>query len=98
MRNRFALTGLFVVGGLIAAAFIGGIVAGPTRTALATTAGPIASQPLNVPTDTKPTNPMVEPGKVHWHATTEAALAAAKASAKPVLVFHMMGQLDHQFC
>lgn len=43
-------------------------------------------------------NPIVEPGKVHWHKTTEAALAAAKVSNKPVLVFQMMGQLDHQFC
>jgi hypothetical protein len=48
--------------------------------------------------DSKPSNPLVDPGKVRWHATTEAALAAAKSSKKPVLVFQMMGQLDHRFC
>jgi hypothetical protein len=59
---------------------------------------PVGAQPPSAPVDSKPTNPVVEPGKVQWHATTKAAFAAAKASGKPVLVFHMMGQLDHQFC
>lgn len=45
-----------------------------------------------------PSNPTVEPGKVRWHPTFAAACDAAKKSGKPVLVFHMMGQLDKQFC
>ena len=43
-------------------------------------------------------NPKVEPGKVHWHANFAAACAAAQKSGKPVLLFHMMGKLDDQFC
>jgi hypothetical protein len=43
-------------------------------------------------------NPKVEPGKVKWHADLDAACAAAAKSGKPVLVFHMMGKLDDQFC
>jgi hypothetical protein len=47
-------------------------------------------------TDTN--NPTVEPGKVKWHKTVADARAAAEKSGRPVLVFHMMGQLDKQFC
>jgi hypothetical protein len=43
-------------------------------------------------------NPKVEPGLVHWHQTFAAACAAARKSGKPVLLFHMMGKLDDQFC
>src|SRR5205814_1765838 len=43
-------------------------------------------------------NPKVEPGKVRWHANFAAASAAAQKSGKPVLLFHMMGKLDDQFC
>jgi len=43
-------------------------------------------------------NRSVEPGKVHWHASFDAARAASKVSGKPVLLFHMMGRLDRQFC
>ena len=43
-------------------------------------------------------NPRVEPGLVKWHATFADAQAAATKSGKPVLLFHMMGQLDRQFC
>jgi hypothetical protein len=43
-------------------------------------------------------NPKVEPGLVHWHPTFEAACTAARKSGKPVLLFHMMGKLDDQFC
>ena len=57
-----------------------------------------AAQPPSASGNSNPTNPVVEPGKVHWHATTEDALYIAKWTKKPVLVFHMMGQLDHQFC
>jgi hypothetical protein len=43
-------------------------------------------------------NPTVEPGKVKWHKTLADAQAASAKSGKPVLLFHMMGQLDKQFC
>ena len=43
-------------------------------------------------------NPAVEPGLVKWHKSFDDAKAAASKSGKPVLLFHMMGQLDKQFC
>lgn len=43
-------------------------------------------------------NPRVEPGKVNWHPTFEAAVEASKKSGKPVLLFQMMGRLDQKFC
>jgi hypothetical protein len=43
-------------------------------------------------------NPRVEPGKVRWHADFATACAAAAGSKKPVLLFHLMGRLDRQFC
>jgi hypothetical protein len=43
-------------------------------------------------------NPTVAPGKVKWHKTLADAQAASAKSGKPVLLFHMMGQLDKQFC
>ena len=43
-------------------------------------------------------NPKVEPGKVRWHPTFQAACDAARQSGKPVLLFQMMGKLDDQFC
>jgi hypothetical protein len=49
-------------------------------------------------TPSSPNNPTVEPGKVKWHKTLADAQAAAEKSGRPVLVFHMMGQLDKQFC
>lgn len=43
-------------------------------------------------------NPRVEPGRVRWHASFADAQVAAAKSGKPVFLFHMMGQLDRQFC
>jgi hypothetical protein len=43
-------------------------------------------------------NPVVSAGKVRWHKSFADARAAARKSGKPVLLFHMMGQLDRQFC
>jgi hypothetical protein len=43
-------------------------------------------------------NPRVPPGKVRWHQSFADAQAAAAQSGKPILLFHMMGQLDRQFC
>ena len=42
-------------------------------------------------------NPWVEPGKVKWHESFEAAKKTAATSGKPVLLFQMMGRLDQQF-
>lgn len=40
----------------------------------------------------------VKPGLVTWHKDLETAKNASTNSGKPVLVFHMMGQLDDRFC
>ena len=110
MFSRFGLVGLLIVGSVFATGLVGGMIVVPERTALAVQASvPIAIQPpvtavVVKPANpltavvVKPANPLVEPGKVRWHPTAAAAFDAAKASKKPVLVFHMMGQLDHQFC
>lgn len=42
-------------------------------------------------------NPKVEPGKVRWHDDFKAAVAAAKKSRKPVLLFQMIGRMDERF-
>lgn len=46
----------------------------------------------------KEENPTVKPGLVNWHPSFAAAQTAAQKSGKPVLLFHMMGQLDKQYC
>ncbi len=94
MYSRLSRIGLFLAGGL-AGGLVYGMFATPAPTTVAT---PITEPMPTVTIEAKPANPLVEPGKVHWHATTEVALAAAKLSKKPVLVFQMMGQLDQQFC
>ena len=40
----------------------------------------------------------VEPGKVKWHGSVDEAVKASRQSGKPVLLFHLMGRLDRQFC
>lgn len=99
MLSRFGLFGPMVVAIVLAAGLSVGTTSTPTPVAspVPTTVS-VMAQPSRAPVEFNPTNPAVEPGEVHWHPTTEAAFAAAKASNKPVLVFHMMGQLDHQFC
>jgi hypothetical protein len=92
MGSRFGFIGFVLGGGVIAAGLTGGGFGPPAPIALAMPVAPRA------PREPGNANPEVDPGKVHWHATTEAACLAAKASKKPVLVFHMMGRLDHQFC
>ena len=42
-------------------------------------------------------NPKVEPGKVNWHADLAAACKASQQSSKPILLFHLLGQLDQRF-
>lgn len=39
----------------------------------------------------------VAPGKVSWHMSFDAAVAASKKSSKPVLLFQLLGQLDEEF-
>lgn len=43
-------------------------------------------------------NPKVRPGLVNWHADFATACEQSKQSGKPVLLFHMMGNLDDGFC
>jgi hypothetical protein len=62
-------------------------VEGPSKTVLA------ASAQANE-TD----NPKVAPGKVNWHPSFAEACQAAKKSGKPVMLFQLLGKLDHQFC
>src|SRR5262249_32164036 len=71
------------------------VVESPTTTLVAESAP--APAPATKPTDGT-NNPAVEPGKVKWHRTLADAQAAAEKSGRPVLLFHMMGQLDKQFC
>ena len=61
----------------------------------AASAMPVAPAPHAVAAEE---NPTVKPGLVKWHASLADAKSAAEKSGKPVLVFHMMGQLDKQFC
>ncbi len=98
MLRRFGGIGLILLGGMLAVGFIGGMLSTPAPMMAMPIAVPTPSVTAAVTPTVKPANPAVEAGKVHWHATTELALAAAMMSKKPVLVFHMMGQLDHQFC
>jgi hypothetical protein len=65
------------------------------NTAAPAPAVPTAPAPRAVSTEE---NPTVKPGLVKWHPTFADARAAAEKSGKPVLLFHMMGQLDKQFC
>jgi hypothetical protein len=54
--------------------------------------------PLSPEEIEKVDNPKVLPGKVHWHASFAEAKLASEKSHKPVLLFHMFGYLDRQYC
>jgi hypothetical protein len=43
-------------------------------------------------------NPAVVPGLVRWHRDFATACRAAATSGKPVMLLHMLGRLDQQFC
>lgn len=43
-------------------------------------------------------NSAVAPGKIRWHSTFAEACQASAKSGKPVLLFHMLGKLDQEFC
>jgi hypothetical protein len=58
----------------------------------------IAARSSTNSTAARADNPKVEPGKVRWHRDFAAACAASTRSKKPVMLFHMMGKLDDQFC
>jgi hypothetical protein len=58
----------------------------------------VANACPTAPAAADPDNSVVAPGLVRWHPSFDDACTAAKKSGKPVLVFHMMGQLDKQFC
>ena len=62
------------------------------------TAGSVAQAADGLTAKSLESNPKVQPGLVRWHADFASACAAAKNSGKPVLLFHMMGKLDQQFC
>ena len=49
------------------------------------------------PQAAKFSNPRVSPGKVRWAGDYAEALAASKRSGKPVLLFQLLGKLDHKF-
>jgi hypothetical protein len=59
----------------------------------------VESRSANLPqAETTGGNPSAAPGLVRWHPTFDAACEAARESGKPVLLFHLMGRLDQQFC
>ncbi len=59
-------------------------------------AAPVAPPPHTVAAQEE--NPKVKPGLVNWHVSFADAQTASQKSGKPVLLLHMMGQLDRQFC
>lgn len=73
---------------------------------------PAAQTPKSTPQSTKPSlhtgssakiaktfdNPKVQPGLVEWNTNFDTACAESRKSGKPVLLFHMMGNLDDRFC
>ncbi len=67
------------------------------NTAASAGAKPAAPESRAGTATTTEENPAVRPGLVKWHASFADAQAAAQKSGKPVLLFHMMGQLDKQF-
>jgi hypothetical protein len=69
----------------------------PTK-ALVRDAAPAEAPPSEAaPGVERGANPRVAPGKVRWHPSWEAALAASRASGKPVFLFQLLGQLDQRF-
>ncbi|VTT98163.1 unnamed protein product [Gemmataceae bacterium] len=77
-----------------------GLVLGGTAVAVfdPTPAAPAAPSVPTAVVGPRADNPLVAPGLVKWHASLGEAQDAARVSGRPVLLFHMMGQLDKQFC
>jgi hypothetical protein len=84
----------WVTAGLAAAAAAVAVAADRPPASPAATVGPAPRTVEAAEAD----NPRVEPGLVRWHPTFADAQTAARKSGRPVLLFHMMGQLDRQFC
>ena len=99
VSSRFSLCVLSVAGaGALALCFAWAANAPADRAK-----GAIESRPERVvaalsTTATADANPAVKPGKVNWHPTFAEACAASKQSGKPVLLFQLLGKLDHKFC
>jgi len=83
---------MWLITGLAIASTIVSIKSARTPTSPSPVTFPVAApQPPDV-------NPSVGAGLVKWHRSFEEAKQASQKSGKPVLLFHMMGQLDRQFC
>ena len=93
MFSTFLRSFLWVTAGM---AGVATALATNTDRSTAQPATPVAPPPRVVTAGDD--NPRVKPGLVNWHETVADAEAAAQKSGRPVLVFHMMGQLDRQFC
>ena len=64
---------------------------------------PFPADVLDVPWPTALPSPAADPlaavpGLVAWHPSPGAALAAARSSGRPVLVFQLLGRLDEEHC
>jgi hypothetical protein len=76
-----------------------GLAVVATTLAVSTSRKATASEPPAKPqAASAEENPTVTPGLVKWHKSFADAKAASRQTGRPVLVFHMMGQLDKQFC
>ena len=85
----------WVTTGLAVVAVVVTATARPRPPEVSTAPLPTVRQPAP---STEENNPVVLPGLVRWHPSFADAQAAAQRSGKPVLLLHMMGQLDRQFC
>lgn len=70
-----------------------GVIESPTKALVADHSGRVPSAP-----PAAADNPKVAPGQVRWHASLADASVAARQSGKPVLLFHLLGNLDDRFC
>lgn len=101
--NRSLLTVLLVLAGVFGAAVVPAF--GQYETAVPQPRRDVGKYAVESPTKdilaraaAAPENPAVQPGLVKWHPTFEAACKAANESTKPVLLFHLLGRLDQEFC
>src|SRR5579859_4404094 len=72
MPSRIVLTGLPIVGGVLAVGLLGGMLAARTPAVLPMQVFvPISTQPPSALLNSEPTNPVLEPVKVLGHEATE---------------------------
>jgi hypothetical protein len=98
MPSRLLIASLLIVGGALVGTMTTGALVGREANVPAVQPGAPATPPVAQLAPVPDPDATTEPGKVHWHATFDAARDAAKKSGKPVLLFQMMGRLDHTFC